>query len=375
MRYFIIAGEASGDLHGSNLIHSLKKNDTSAEILCRGGDLMKDAGGKLLSHYRETAFMGYYDVITNIGKVTKSLKECMSQIKSLKPDVLILIDYPGFNLKMASYGRKLGIPVYYYISPKIWAWKEYRIKQIKRDITRMYIILPFEKEFYEGHNYKVEYFGNPIVDQIERRRPSLSDKGAIYESLGLSDKPVIALLAGSRLNEVKRILPVMARLTGYYTDYQFVLAASGNVGVKILRGIIGDRPIKIIYDKTYEILAVAEVAVVKSGTSTLEAALIGTPQVVCYKIGPISSRIARLLIKIRFVSLVNLLMDKEIVKELLEEDMTPHNIVKELNTLIVGGWKREIMKSNYSELRRNLGEPGVSDRVAADMFKSISKTV
>jgi len=375
MRYFIIAGEASGDLHGSNLIRGLKKADSTAEIFFRGGNLMEGAGGKLLSNYSETAFMGYYDVITNIGKVTKSLKNCMNQVKVIKPDVLILIDYPGFNLKMASFARKLGIPVYYYISPKIWAWKEWRIKQIKRDVTRMYIILPFEKEFYARHNYQVEYFGNPIVDQLERKRLLLSDLGAIYESLGLTDKPVIALLAGSRLDEVKRILPVMAEITGYYTDYQFLLAASENIDESILKKIIGDRPIKIIYDKTYEILSIAEVAIVKSGTSTLEAALIGTPQVVCYKIGPVSSRIARLIINIRFVSLVNLLMDKEVVKELLQNDMNPLNIVKELNTLIKGGWKREIMKNNYNDLRQMMGEPGVSDRVAADMYKSISQIV
>jgi lipid-A-disaccharide synthase len=373
MKYFIIAGEASGDLHGANLIKGLKKADSEAKVYCRGGNLMKDAGGELMTHYGETSFMGYFEVIANIRKIARSIKECRKQISEIRPDVLILIDYPGFNMKMAAYARKLGIPVYYYISPKIWAWKEWRIKQIKRDVTRMYIILPFEKEFYAHHDFKVEYFGNPLVDQIERRRPSLTDRGGIFESLGLSDKPVITLLAGSRVQEVKRILPAMADISGYYPDYQFLLAASDNISEELCRQIIGTRPVKIIYNKTYELLAIAEVALVKSGTSTLEAALIGTPQVVCYKAGYLSYYLARLLVKIRFVSLVNLLMDREVVKELIQDDLNPQKIVKELNTIIKGGWKREIMKNNYAELRKMMGDPGVSDRVAADMYKSISR--
>lgn len=371
MKYFIIAGEASGDLHGANLIKGLRKVDREATVYCRGGNLMKEAGGELLTHYGETSFMGYFEVMANIRKIFRSIKECRRQIMEVKPDLLILIDYPGFNMKMAAFARKNGIPVYYYISPKIWAWKEWRIKQIKRDVTKMYIILPFEKEFYAGHNYEVEYFGNPLVDQIERRRPSLTDRGGIFEALGLSDKPVITLLAGSRVQEVRRILPAMAEITGYYPDYQFLLAASDNISAELCRKIIGQRPVKIIYNKTYELLSIAEVALVKSGTSTLEAALIGTPQVVCYKAGWISYWLARFLVKIRFISLVNLLMDREVVKELIQGDLNPQKIVKEINTLIRGGWKRSIMMKNYGELREMMGAPGVSDRVAADMYQSI----
>jgi lipid-A-disaccharide synthase len=371
MKYFIIAGEASGDLHGANLIKGLRKTDSEAIIYCRGGDLMKEAGGELLTHYGETSFMGYFEVIANIRKIIGSMNECRRQIIDIRPDVLILIDYPGFNMKMAAFARKNGIPVYYYISPKIWAWKEWRIKQIKRDVTKMYIILPFEMEFYAGHNYEVQYFGNPLVDQIERRRPSLSDRGGIFESLGLADKPVITLLAGSRVQEVKRILPAMVEITGYYPDYQFLLAASENISAELCKNIIGQRPVKIIYNKTYELLSIAEVALVKSGTSTLEAALIGTPQVVCYKAGWVSYWLARMLVKIRFISLVNLLMDREVVKELIQGDLNQQKIVKEINTIIRGGWKRNIMKKNYDELRKMMGEPGVSDRVAADMYLSI----
>lgn len=374
MKYFIIAGEASGDLHGANLIKGLRKADAEARIYCRGGNLMKEAGCELLTHYGETSFMGYFEVIANIRKIIGSIKECRRQIIDIMPDVLILIDYPGFNMKMAAFAHKNGIPVYYYISPKIWAWKEWRIKQIKRDVTKMYIILPFEKEFYAGHNYEVQYFGNPLVDQIERRRPSLSDRGRIFEDLGLSDKPVITLLAGSRVQEVKRILPAMVDITGYYPDYQFLLAASENISAELCRKIIGQRQVKIIFNKTYELLSIAEVALVKSGTSTLEAALIGTPQVVCYKAGWLSYWLARMLVKIRFISLVNLLMDREVVKELIQGDLSQQKIVKEINTLIRGGWKRSVMKKNYDELRKMMGEPGVSDRVAADIYMSIKST-
>jgi lipid-A-disaccharide synthase len=235
----------------------------------------------------------------------------------------------------------------------------------------MYSILPFETEYFEKHNYRVEYFGNPLVDEIEKKRAILSARGAIFEELGLEDKPVIGMLAGSRVQEVRRILPMMASITGYYPDYQFVLAASANIPQELYNKITGSRPVKLIYGKTYEILAVSEAALVKSGTSTLEAALIGTPQVVCYKAGWISYYVARLLVKIRFISLVNLLMDKEVVKELIQGNMNEKNIVKELNTLIRGGWKRDVQRKHYDEIRGMLGEPGVSDRVAGDMVKTL----
>lgn len=371
MRYFIIAGEASGDLHGANLVRSLRRTDGNAEIVCRGGDLMAEAGATLLTHYRATAFMGIWSVLVNFRKLLSGMKECRRQILAFKPDVLILIDYPGVNLKMAAFARRHGIPVYYYISPKIWAWKESRVKAIKRDVTRMYTIFPFETEFYAKHGFRVEYFGNPLVDEIERRRSLMGDRGSVYEELGLDDRPVIGLLAGSRVQEVRKILPAMLAVTGYYPDYQFVLAASENIDPELLRGIIGSRPVKVVYGKTYGVLAVSEVALVKSGTSTLEAALIGTPQVVCYRGDWLSYRLARIFVKVRFISLVNLLLDKEVVKELIQGDLNEMNIVRELNTLIKGGWKRDVLRKHYAEIRAMLGEPGVSDRVAADICKSL----
>ncbi len=373
MRYFIIAGEASGDLHGANLVRSLRKHDEDAEIVCRGGDLMAAAGAKLLAHYRTTAFMGLRAVLTNMRKLAAGMNECRKQIIGFSPDVLILIDYPGVNLKMAAFARKHGIPVYYYISPKIWAWKESRIKAIKRDVTRMYSIFPFEIEFYAKHGFNVEYFGNPLVDEVDRKRSLLGDRGYIYEELGLDDRPVIGMLAGSRVHEVKKILPAMLAVTGYYPDYQFVLAASENIDHDLLKSLIGSRPVKVVYGKTYEVLAISEAALVKSGTSTLEAALIGTPQVVCYRGDRISYLLARMVVNVRFISLVNLLLDKEVVKELIQDNMNEMSMVKELNTLIKGGWKRDVVRKHYAEIRAMLGEPGVSDRVAADIIESLKE--
>jgi lipid-A-disaccharide synthase len=371
MKYFLIAGESSGDLHGANLIKGLKRADSDADIQCMGGNLMEAAGAKLIKHYRDTSFMGFWEVFVNIRKITVGMKDIRSLIEKERPDVVILIDYPGFNLKIASFARRLNIPVFYYISPKIWAWKESRIKAIKRYVSRMYSILPFELEFFKKHNFRVEYFGNPLVDEIEAKLPRLLAKSSIIRELGLDDKPIIGLLAGSRIQEVKKILPKMVSITGYYPDYQFVLAAMANIPAELYSDIIADRPVKLVYGKTYEILAVSEAALVKSGTSTLEAALIGTPQVVCYKAGWISYYIARLLVKIRFISLVNLLLDKEVVRELIQGDLNDKNIVKEINALIRGGWKREVQKKHYDEIRGMLGEPGVSIRVASDMVSAL----
>lgn len=371
MKYFIIAGEASGDLHGGNLVKGLKKVDKEAQIRCRGGEYMEKAGAVLLTHYSRTAFMGFREVVTNLGKIWRDMVECRRQIDEFAPDVLILIDYPGFNLRMAAYARKRGIRVYYYILPKIWAWKENRINRIKRDVDRMYSILPFEVDFFKSHGFTVQYFGNPLADEIEKIRPAFSDKRAIYTELGLDDKPVLGLLPGSRVHEVKRILPVMLSVIDYYPAYQFVIAAVPNIPNAVYHNIVGARPVKLVCNKTYELLAVSEVALVKSGTSTLEAALIGTPQIVCYKGDWISYFIARMLLKIRFISLVNLLADREVVKELIQGEFNAHNIIKELNLLVQGGWKRDIMKKGYDDIGQLVGRSGVSDRVAADMYESL----
>ncbi len=370
MRYFIIAGEASGDLHGSNLIRGLLKADKDAEIFFYGGDRMREAGGTLLSHYRNTAVMGYVEVVMRLGTVLGSLRRCRRDIRSLCPDMIILIDFPGFNMKMAKFARTLGIPVVYYISPKIWAWKRWRIKAIRRDVSRMYIILPFEKDFYDSYNFDTHYFGNPLVDEIDRYHRSAPSGVRLRESLGLDERPVISLFPGSRRDEVRRILPPMLSVIKYYPDYQFLIAASDSVASDLYQSIAGSYDVKPVFNRSYDLLALSEVAVVKSGTSTLEAALMNVPQIVCYKVSPISFLIGKMLIRgIRFVSLVNLLMDKQVVKELLQGQMKERNLVNEINSIITGGWKRHIMKNNYATISSMMCKPGVSDRVAGDIVK------
>jgi lipid-A-disaccharide synthase len=371
MRYFIIAGEPSGDLHGSNLVKELIKTDKNAEIFCWGGDLMEKEGATLLMHYRKLAFMGFLEVLLHLRTISRNFKICKKQIIEARPDVLILIDYPGFNLKMARFARNEGIKVYYYISPKIWAWKESRIDIIKKYINRMYIIFPFEIEFFEKHKYKVEYHGNPLVDEIEQRLSTLPDRNQIIGSCGLSDKPVIALLAGSRRMEIKYILPEMVKIIKYYPDYQFVLTCVSSIPLEYYKKITRDHPVKVVVDKTYEILSIAEAALVTSGTATLETALIGTPQIVCYKGDFLSYVIAINLVKVKFISLVNLIMDKEIVKELLQYDLNEKRILKELNPLLKGGDKRDLMIGDYLNLKNKLGGSGASERIASDIYKSL----
>ena len=371
MRYFIIAGEPSGDLHGSNLIAELHKTDKEAEIFCWGGDLMETAGAKLLMHYRKLAFMGFLEVLLNIRTIAQNLRLCKNQIAETKPDVIILIDYPGFNLKIASFAATAGMRVYYYISPKIWAWKESRIKIIKKYIHRMYIIFPFEIDFFKKHNYKVEYHGNPLVDEIEQKLSVLPEKNAIIDNCGLENKPVIAILAGSRRMEIKYILPEMLKVVNNYPDYQFVLTCVKSIPLEYYSRIIGNLPVKLVVNKTYEILSIAEAALVTSGTATLETALIGTPQVVCYKGDVLSYVIAKSLVKIKFISLVNLIMDSEVVKELLQYDLNKEKIRNELDLILRGGNNRDGMIMNYRLLKTKLGGTGASERIAKDIFNSL----
>lgn len=371
MKYFIIAGEASGDLHGSNLINELNKKDTNASVRCWGGDKMKASGADLLKHYSEMAFMGYWEVLVNIGKIFRNLKICKKQIIDFKPDVVILIDYPGFNLKIASFLKEQGIKVYYYISPKVWAWKKYRIKTIKECVDRMYVIFPFETEFFASYDYDVKYFGNPLVEVVDKGLKESLSKSEFIKKNKLEEKPLIAFLAGSRVQEIKKILPVMVRLTKYYTEYHFVVAGLSSVDPDLYKGILKDSDVSLVLDQTYDLLVNSEVALVASGTATLETALINIPQVVCYRTSWLSFSIARLLVKIRFVSLVNLIMDKEVVKELLQSDFNEKRTVSELNILLPGGWKREIMLSNYKDLRKVLSGRGSTARIAEDIFHSL----
>jgi lipid-A-disaccharide synthase len=371
MKYFIIAGEPSGDLHGSNLLRNLVAADPEADISCWGGDMMKEAGGKLLKHYRETAFMGVWEVLVNIRKVKANFAECRRQIAAIKPDVVILIDYPGFNLRIAKYVKSLGIRVFYYISPKFWAWKEGRVEKIKKYIDRLYIIFPFEKAFFKKHGFDAVYLGNPLIDQVGSWRSETGDRKKIISSMGLDEKPVIALLAGSRLQEVKKILPEMVSVASSLPDYQFVVAGMEHLPEEIYRDIIGTMPVTVIYSKTYELLSVAEAALVTSGTATLEAALFDVPQIVCYKTSSLTYHLVKAVIKVRFISLVNLIMDREVVRELIQKDLNQMTLYRELQGIISTGHKHDIIRSDYRQLRRILGDIGASARIASDMVNNL----
>jgi lipid-A-disaccharide synthase len=373
MRYFLVAGEASGDLHGSNLMISLKKSDPGAEFYCWGGDLMQKAGGKLLMHYRETAFMGFVTVLKNLRKIASNFKLCRKQLAETKPDLVILIDYPGFNLRIARFCHESHLKVFYYISPKIWAWKESRVEKIKKYVNRMFIIFPFETGFYARHGVETKYMGNPLVDEVNKRKSELDSEVKIRESLGLGNQRIITILAGSRKHEVKYILPPLLKIIPLFPDHSFVLAAVDTISPDYYRKFSAQTPLKIITGKTYELFSVSEAALVKSGTSTLEAALLGVPQVVVYAGDTVSFNIARLLVKVKHVSLVNLILRREAVRELLQFLMTTENLSSELNAILPGGVKREKVLSDYAELKDILGEPGASDRIAAEMFKAISE--
>ena len=373
MRYFIIAGEQSGDLHGSNLVRGLINADNNAEIFCWGGDQMESAGAKLLVHYNKMAFMGFIAVIKNMGAISKNLSLCKEHISYYKPDVVILIDYPGFNLRIAEYAKKEGYRTFYYISPKFWAWNEGRIKKVKKYIDRMFIIFPFEVEYYKKHNIIVEYRGNPLVDAVEERIGSFPGKAEITKYLGLADKPVIALLAGSRRHEIELILPQMIKIVRYLPEYQFVIAGVKNIPEEFYLSIIGKEPVILLKEMTYEILYAAEGALVTSGTATLEAALVGTPQVVCYKGDFFSMLIAWFVIKVKYISLVNLIMDSEVIKELIQYDLRVGNLLLELKTILSGGDKRKKILDDYKALREILGPAGASGRVARDMVTQLKE--
>jgi lipid-A-disaccharide synthase len=374
MRYFIIAGEQSGDLHGSNLVRGLFEADNSAEIVCWGGDLMESAGATLLVHYRKLAFMGFVAVIRNLGAISKNLSLCKQHITEYKPDVIIFIDYPGFNLRIAEFAKSAGFKTFWYISPKLWAWNEGRVKKIKKYIDRMYIIFPFEVDFYKKHNITVEYLGNPLVDETDKKISLFPAKNDICKYLGIEEKPVIAFLAGSRRHEIELILPEMIKVVSHFPGYQFVLAGVKNIPDELYNKLIGNEPVRLIKERTYEILYTARAALVTSGTATLEAALTGTPQVVCYKGDFFSMLIAWMVIKVKYISLVNLIMGFEVIKELVQYDLNENNLLTELKAILPGGAKREKILSDYKVLKDKLGPAGASGRVARDMVKEMNKS-
>lgn len=332
---------------------------------------MQEAGARLLKHYRETAFMGVWEVIANIRKVKANFRECRRQITEVKPDVVILIDYPGFNLRMARFAKEAGFRVYYYISPKFWAWREGRVEKLKRYVDRLYIIFPFEKEFYSRHQFPAIFMGNPLIDHIEGWSGMAPPAEAIKSSLDLDSRPVIALLSGSRNQEVSRILPVMASVAASFPDYQFVVAAMDHLPEDLYRRCTEGFPVRIIYGRTYDLLAVAEAALVTSGTATLETALFDVPQVVCYSTSQLTYSLAKWVIKVRFISLVNLVMDREVVRELIQKELNLTGLYRELSQILSTGYRHGMLKRDYSELREILGGSGASERVAADMVASL----
>jgi lipid-A-disaccharide synthase len=371
VKYFIIAGEQSGDLHGSNLIRELYSADNSAEIVCWGGDLMEAAGARLLMHYRKTAFLGFFVIIKNLGTIARNLSLCKKQVATYNPDVVILIDYPAFNLRIAKHAKERGIKTFYYISPKFWAWREKRVEKVRRYVDKMFIIFPFEEGFYRKHGIEARYHGNPVIDETERRISSLPPRQEILRLLNLRDKPVIGILPGSRLHEVKYILPQIVKIIRDFPDHQFVIAGVKNLPDDLYTGIIGKEPATLVKERTYEVLSVSEAAIVKSGTSTLEAALFGIPQVICYKGDFFSLLIIWIMLRVKYVSLVNLLMDSEVVKELLGPFLNRKNLLIEMRAVLPGGDKREKMLGDYKLLKDKLGPAGASGRIARAMVEEL----
>nr|WP_299337948.1 lipid-A-disaccharide synthase [Allomuricauda sp.] len=363
MKFYIIAGEASGDLHGSNLIKAIKKVDETAQIRCWGGDLMKAAGGDLAKHYKEMAFMGFLEVLKNIPTIFKNIRFCKSDIEAFEPDKIIFIDFSGFNLRIAKWAKTKGFRTNYYISPQIWASREGRIQKIKRDIDHMYVILPFEKDFYEKkHNYPVQFVGHPLFDAIDNT--PIPDEVSFRKHNHLDlNKPIIALLPGSRKQEVQKMLSIMLSVRKDFQEYQFVIAGAPSLPDSFYTSYIQKDHVGFVSNQTYALLSHAHAALVTSGTATLETALFQVPQVVCYKGNWISYQIAKRIITLDFISLVNLIMDKEVVKELIQNELNAENLKKELSK-IVKGEKRQQILSDYTELQKKLGGKGASQKTA-----------
>lgn len=369
MKYYIIAGEASGDLHGSNLMKALFAEDPDAEIRFWGGDLMKAVGGTLVKHYRDLAFMGFVEVAMNLKTILGNIKYCKEDIGNFKPDALIFIDYPGFNMRIAKWAKPFGYKTYYYISPQIWAWKENRIHDIKRDVDKMFVILPFEKDFYENkHNFPVDFVGHPLIDAIHGR-PKL-DETSFRKEFDMDDKPVIALLPGSRKQEISKMLDVMLSVVPQFPDYQFVIAGAPGQEPEFYRQFTKSKNIHFVQNRTYDLLSISTAALVTSGTATLETALFKVPEVVCYRGNWISYQIAKRVITLKFISLVNLIMDKEVVKELIQGELNTKNLVSELRKLL-DPEKRKIVLDQYDALETKLGGDGASTKTAKLIVDSL----
>lgn len=369
MKYYIIAGEASGDLHASNLISELKKLDVNAEVRGWGGDMMQQQGVKVVKHYRDLAFMGFIEVIANLRTILQNIRFCKEDILNFNPDVIILVDYPGFNLRIASFAKMKGFKVFYYISPQVWAWKQSRVQQIKKHVDKMFVILPFEEKFYSTFDFKVDFVGHPLLDAIGQIR---SDKELFRKNNNLSDKPIVALLPGSRQQEISTMLPLMLSVKNDFPDHQFVVGAAPSVHYSFYDKLIKNNDVKIVTGQTYDLLENSYAALVTSGTATLETALFEVPEVVCYKGNKLSYLIARSLVKVDYISLVNLIMESEIVKELIQDALNKENLKKELQKILFDRSHREKLISDYKILKQKLGGSGASAKTARSMYSYLT---
>jgi len=368
MRYYIISGEASGDLHASNLMRFLKQKDTNMQVRAWGGDLMQAEGADLVKHYKDLAFMGFLEVLMNIRVILSNLKWCKKDILDYRPDALILVDYPGFNMRIAKFAKKNNIPIYYYISPQVWAWKKNRVYDIKKYVTKLYTILPFEKDFYAQYDYEVEYLGHPLLDAVSNYRKNHKSDENQWKKEG---RPLVALLPGSSAQELKKMFPKMLAVEKQFPQCDFVIAGVESLGEGFYQSFLKESNITLVFNQTYPLFEEADAALVSSGTATLETALFNVPQVVCYQSSWLSYKIAKTLVDIKYISLVNLISNREVVKELIQEDLTVANMVNELNRLLQ---KEEAMsiQTQYDELRKSLGGEGASERVAQSIYQHLS---
>jgi lipid-A-disaccharide synthase len=372
MKYYLIAGEASGDLHGSKLMRGLKGSDPEPEFRFFGGDLMSAEGGTLVQHYRQTAVMGLFKVISNLGRISGNLRRCKRSIREFAPDALILIDYSGFNLRIARWAKPAGYRVIYYISPKVWVWNAKRVRTIKENVDRMFVILPFEMDFYRKYDYPVEYVGNPVLDAVAERAAIPEPREAFLGRNRLEDRPLVALLAGSRKQEIRHCLPEMLAVTGGFPGYRFVVAGAPGIPPEYYEGYMGNSDVSIVFDQTYELLMQAEAAVVTSGTATLETALFGVPEAVIYKMGRLTYFIGRQFIKPKFFSLVNLILGRESVREILQTNVRDR-VSDELHRILEDDAYRERMLEDFRELRSMLGETGAHLRLASRIREYLEK--
>lgn len=367
MKFYIIAGEASGDLHASNLVKELKRQRPDAVFRGLGGDLLKKQGVSLLKHYRDTAFMGFWEVLLNLKKILAYIDLCKQDILEWRPDAIILVDYPGFNLRIAEFAKRNKFKVFYYISPQVWAWKQSRVKKIRENVDEMYVILPFEKDFYKKWHYDVAFVGHPLLDAI-------ADHSFENSTHFDSKDPIIALLPGSRRQEIGKILPVMLQVIPSFPDHRFVVAGVNSVEEKFYHNIIGNKHCHLLFDQTYSLLSKSKAALVASGTATLETALFNVPEVVCYKGSAVSFWIGKQLVDIKYIALVNLILDRPLVKELIQSEFIPSNVEHELNEILFDDKRRKELMNGYGELKDKLGKTGASSTTASLILKQLSST-